>query len=321
LEAAAGDAAEAPRFSLPIACELGKTCFVQSYVDLDPGPGAKDFACGSATYNTHTGTDIRLRSAVAAEAGVAVLAGAPGTVLRVRDELADSRITSEAAAKAITDLGCGNATVIDHGGGWTTAYCHMKRGSLVVKPGDKVNRGQKLGSVGYSGLAEFAHVHFEVRKDGKLVDPFADPAAPGSCPSDPAAAVGLWDKAAADLLGYASGEIITAELTGAVPNLDALEDDDRGVPLTAKSAALVLLTRAVNLRTGDRMQLSIRGPGGFAADSTTEPLDRNKATFTRYTGKPLKQSSWPPGSYEGVVKVIRGDRVISERKSTAVLSE
>ena len=53
-------AAEPPKLSLPIACEVGKTCFVQKYVDVEPGPEVKDHACGTATDDGHTGTDIRL---------------------------------------------------------------------------------------------------------------------------------------------------------------------------------------------------------------------------------------------------------------------
>ena len=46
--------------SLPIACKIGETCFVQNYVDVDPGPGVRDYMCGSATYQAHAGTDFRL---------------------------------------------------------------------------------------------------------------------------------------------------------------------------------------------------------------------------------------------------------------------
>ena len=51
------------KLSFPMACELGKSCFVQSYVDLDETAGEQDFACGSATYDGHDGTDFRVLSA------------------------------------------------------------------------------------------------------------------------------------------------------------------------------------------------------------------------------------------------------------------
>src|SRR5687767_11532042 len=46
----------------PVACSLGETCAIQNYVDLDEGPGAKDFKDGTRSYDGHNGTDIRLRS-------------------------------------------------------------------------------------------------------------------------------------------------------------------------------------------------------------------------------------------------------------------
>ena len=57
--------AEAVRFDLPIACEIGTDCWVQQYVDHDPSTGVKDYACGAQTYDGHDGTDIRIRDTAA----------------------------------------------------------------------------------------------------------------------------------------------------------------------------------------------------------------------------------------------------------------
>ncbi len=70
---------------LPVACEIGKTCFIQHYVDRDPSPAAQDYQCGTLTYEGHDGTDIRIPTMAAQKAGVNVLAAADGKVLRVRD--------------------------------------------------------------------------------------------------------------------------------------------------------------------------------------------------------------------------------------------
>ena len=69
----------------PVACELGQTCFVQNFVDHDSSDAAKDFRCGSRTYNNHDGTDIRLIDTQAEKNGASVLAAAAGRVLRTRD--------------------------------------------------------------------------------------------------------------------------------------------------------------------------------------------------------------------------------------------
>tara|TARA_B100000029_G_scaffold461042_1_gene492511 strand:- start:904 stop:1161 length:258 start_codon:yes stop_codon:yes gene_type:complete len=47
--------------SMPIDCEVGKDCYIQDYVDTDPGAGVADYTCGMRAYDTHRGTDFRIR--------------------------------------------------------------------------------------------------------------------------------------------------------------------------------------------------------------------------------------------------------------------
>jgi murein DD-endopeptidase MepM/ murein hydrolase activator NlpD len=65
--------------------------------------------------------------------------------------------------------GYGNVTVIDHGGGVTTLYAHQSE--QAVHPGEQVERGQLIGSVGVTGNSTGPHLHFEVHLDGAAVDP------------------------------------------------------------------------------------------------------------------------------------------------------
>ena len=60
---------------------------------------------------------------------------------------------------------------IDHGNGLQTMYAHMRRGSITVKAGQTVRRGQQIGQAGDSGYVTGAHLHFEVRVNGKKVNP------------------------------------------------------------------------------------------------------------------------------------------------------
>lgn len=64
---------------------------------------------------------------------------------------------------------CGNMITIDHGGGMATNYCHLSQ--IFVGVGQDVARGQAIGAVGMTGDATGPHLHFEVRIDGKPVDP------------------------------------------------------------------------------------------------------------------------------------------------------
>ena len=94
----------------------------------------------------HAGIDY------ARPSGSAVSAVAPGTVVR--------------AGRA---GGYGNLVEIDHGNGITTRYGHMSR--IDVSVGDEVGRGTRIGAVGSTGRSTGPHLHYEVRRDGKAVDP------------------------------------------------------------------------------------------------------------------------------------------------------
>lgn len=297
-------AEERPQLSLPLVCEPHKTCFIQSYVDDDPGPGAKDYACGSATYEKHNGVDFRLLSAEAAKASIPVLASAGGRIKATRDGMADAFLRNS-KADDVKGRECGNGVVIDHGDGWETQYCHMLKGSISVSKGQDVRRGDKLGAVGYSGMADFAHVHLTVRHNGEVVDPFQPDALSASCELDPRNA-GLWQPSAIAPFAYRNGEIIGTGFTSAPPGLDKLEEDHRAVePLNADSPALLFYARFINLMAGDRVRLVINGPGGTLIEQLSEPIERNKATYFTYAGKKRREAPWQQGRYEARAEIIR----------------
>jgi len=318
--AAKADAGGAPRLSLPIACEPGRTCFIQNYVDVDPSPGVRDYACGGATYEAHTGTDFRLDSAAQSEQGVAVLASADGTVKGTRDGMADMFV-SQAGKEGLKGRECGNGVVIDHGDGWETQYCHMRQRSIAVKTGDIVARGQRLGDVGFSGMAEFAHVHLSVRHDGETIDPFSGRGRDGTCAVDPREVRGLWDEAATAALHYFGGQVLAASFTAQVPVLGELERDHAGTEPVKTDEQLIFFARLLNLRAGDRIRLSVKGPAGFEVESITEPLPRNKATYLAYAGKRRTLPSWPAGHYDGQVQLLRGTTVVSEKRAGFTVSD
>ena len=68
----------------------------------------------------------------------------------------------------------GNYVTVEHSDGYKTRSCHLLKGSIRVKVGDKVKQGDTLalmGNSGYCGTSRGNHVHFIVWKSGKRVDP------------------------------------------------------------------------------------------------------------------------------------------------------
>lgn len=65
--------------------------------------------------------------------------------------------------------GYGNCVCISHGNGFETVYGHLSR--ITVKVGQQVTAGQKIGEVGSTGHSTGAHLHYEVRKNGKPINP------------------------------------------------------------------------------------------------------------------------------------------------------
>lgn len=310
LLAAEGDV---PELILPVGCTIGQSCYIQHYVDIDPSPGARDYRCGSArTYDKHDGIDFRLRSMVQQRAGVPVFAAADGTVANVRDGMRD--ISVAIAGKAsVAGKECGNGVVVRHGRGVETQYCHLARGSVRVKPGETVSAGSVLGLVGMSGNAEFPHLHFMVRKGGKVIDPFAYGAGPGHC----AGGRNLWKDPAEFGLSYKAGEVINAGFATGPLTMDGVQDhgDNQQPRPTRNAPLLVAFVQVIGLESGDYQLLNVTAPDGSTlAENRAPPLDRNKAQWLIFAGKKRQASAWPTGRYTARYQLIRKGKAVIDRR-------
>lgn len=297
-----------PKLDFPLACVIGRTCEIQHYVDRDPGPGVRDYRCGVQTYQAHNGVDIRVPDMAAQRRGVDVLAAATGRVARVRDGVADISVRA-LGVPSVSNQECGNAVVIDHGLGWETQYCHMARGSVRVKPGDVVAAGAPVGQVGLSGNTEYPHLHFTVRQNGTVVDPFA-PGSDAGC----AAQADIWTPTARAKMTYKVGSVLNAGFAGGPVTQDQVETG--GItPPGRGAAAVVAYVRAIGLQAGDEIELELKGPDGASlAHSRAPPLDRWKAQWLTYVGKKTPAAGWPGGIYAAEYRILRRGKVAISRR-------
>src|SRR5687767_667340 len=141
--------------------------------------------------------------------GFRVLAAADGKVRAIRDSMADVSFR-DIGKDAIKGREAGNGVAIDHGNGWETQYSHLRRGSVMVKPGESVRRGQLLGLVGLSGWTEFPHLHLTVRYQGRKIDPFVGTGAHTGCGlGEP-----LWEAKALEAMKYVPTGMLAAGFAG-----------------------------------------------------------------------------------------------------------
>ena len=110
---------------------------------------------------TFSGDQLKNESYLAE--GVDALAVANGTVVAVKDSIPENvpGVNSRAVPITLETVG-GNHVIIDIGGGRYAFYAHLKPGSIRVKKGDRVTRGQVVGLVGNSGNSTEPHLHFHV---------------------------------------------------------------------------------------------------------------------------------------------------------------
>ena len=97
-------------------------------------------------YRGHSGTDIGMPT------GAYIIAANDGTVI-----------------KSMYTTGYGNMVMIDHGGGVTTVYGHGSE--IIAETGQTVKKGDIIMKAGSTGWSTGPHLHFEIRINGKCVDP------------------------------------------------------------------------------------------------------------------------------------------------------
>jgi len=288
---------DSPVFHLPIDCQIGTQCFIQNYVDADPSADYHDYTCGFLSYQSHRGTDFRIPDLTTMEHGIRVIAAAAGTVRATRNRMPDVSV-KEPGSPSVKGREAGNSVAIQHGNGWETQYSHLRRGSVLVKPGDHVTQGQPLGMVGLSGNTEFPHLHFSVRHHGKIIDPFTGiELGKGECNEKPAP---LWDAATDEKLKYTATGIVKLSFDNQLPaRKPYYKYMNTRTTLPEDTDRIIFWSLVFGVHEGDKLSMQIISPSAEILANNGQTISANQAQRFNMIGKRRNQSSWPTGTYKG----------------------
>ncbi|MCB1537465.1 MAG: M23 family metallopeptidase [Rhodospirillales bacterium] len=289
--------------AFPLACVPGKTCFILGYPDLDATPGqARDYTCGPGAEDGDVFLHIGLPDVTSLALKPAVIAVDDGVVKDANDGLPDLVAASKRQLAKGTPV-CGNGVVIKHADGSESAYCHLRRGSVTVKPGQHVRQGDVIGTAGQSGVALWPQLAFTLRRGGYFIDPMTGATTLEGCGGRIAPEIEMpapfdtYQPAAITALGFANQAMDAQQVAlGRATRFAAIEREERRISLWGM---------IVGLRAGDEVETRIRDPRGrtifhetytAAHDTPRVPVD---ATITRgFIG-------WRSGLYSGEVAVTR----------------
>jgi len=295
--------ASAPELAFPVDCQIGDTCFVQNFVDMDPSRRWRDPQCRGLSKDGHKGTDIRIPDIPTMEKGVSVFAAADGKMKGFRKGEEDG-VAFYGRGEIEAGKSCGNAIIIDHGNDWETQYCHLKQNSLEVYRGKPVKAGDKIGEVGLSGDAMFPHLHFEVRYKGNAVDPYTATLAIDGCGAEEAP---LWNVESLSQTLYNASGILNQGFALEEPTPRAIEE---GAYLDSnpneKTKSLFAYVRIFGLKLDDVQEITVIAPdGSIAAERIEQNAEQSKKEHVHWIEVPRPAGGWQPGEYTASYKLIR----------------
>ena len=261
------------RFIVPLGGVPGRDWVLNNHVDLEPGPGIRDYRGGRKSYDRHQGTDFDVPNFRWMDRGFAVLAAAAGRVTALHDGAFDRNVSCGFAGV----LQQPNFVEVTHPDETRSRYVHLRRGSVRVALGQRVAAGEPLGVVGSSGCSTAPHLHFEVRDAaGAVLDPFEPNLWTDPPPYEPA--LTLMDLVVKD---------------GAITGEDELKDPPPNAAGISPAATLGIGLVMAGGSPGDRIEVRLEGAAAPARRAVR--------------GKEPPHSYWfwnvPPGEHRGTRQI------------------
>jgi len=156
---------------VPMAGTMYRDVTTGNFVDLNPAAGVTNYVCEHYGNESHAGCDYGAPTWEEMAIGIPIFAALDGIVVDVHDGDPDMNTSCQAG---------GNYVILDHGGGRTAWYYHMKKNSVAVTLSQVVKAGQQLGLIGSSGCSFGPHLHFQSMNAATVFEPYSGKCRPGA---------------------------------------------------------------------------------------------------------------------------------------------
>lgn len=294
---------KAIELQFPVACEIMSNCWITNHVDLrGSSKQNEDYMCGQKVSNDNKSTHISLGSLSDLEKNHAIIAAADGVV------------------RTAANIGgfCGYRVLIEHEKGWETSYCHLKPETLVVRSGQKVQKGQIIGAVGMSGQTPWPRLSFAVLRNGMIFDPFSGRTNIEGCT---AKSVPLWHGGLNP--PYEPAHVTSVGFTVGYPsNPQILYGMEAASEISSETKQIALWAMMMNILEGDDIHIQITNPKGEIFDETHIKSKTNKQYYPIYFSANRKNLLWDIGKYIGKITVTRnvhGNKITVGKFSTVTI--
>jgi hypothetical protein len=311
---------------LPVSCQLEENCWFVNYPDIDLTEGLKDYSNGIFTYNGNLGTEIAIQSLPQMQKGIPVVAAQDGTVIFTTNNVEDNLPLAQGTN--VNNLPfCGNSVVIEHNPGWQTVYCHLKKGSVSVKKGDFVRKGNKIAEVGASGRAVFPHLYFAVLGDGACFDPFSGKQLSANEGTEGKTEMKqykpFWSPVVKDKLTYREVAVVNVGVSTEDPTPDRIKEGEyQNVEIKTGIDSIVLWIYGFHFKKGDFIKAVLQNPTGARISYEMKTInndEREKVVFFRV---PKPAFGWRAGKYKGSFEVMRpGSKFVYEYSTSFEIKE
>ncbi len=291
--------------NFPVSCQLEENCWLINYPDLDSSEKAKDYKGKNITYNGNKGIDIAVKTYLELKNGISVLASQDGKVVDVRNNIEDNYPFGPKNDDVKPPF-CGNFVVIEHNHGWKTAYCHLKKDSITVKPGDFTSKGKKVAEVGLSGQTEFPHLYFAVFQDEKYFDPFSGKELGAENPKSEYRP--FWNPITREKLEYRDVILVNTGVSIEDPTLYSIRQGKyKDIEIMQDEPEIFIWAHGFHFEKNDLIKITLRSPRQKTVMEDYIKVNSGKMEDIVSFKVEKEDKTWVPGFYTVKINYLKPD--------------